>query len=69
MRTTLHIDEELLAKAMKETGAGTKTEAVRLGLEALVAVAARRRLAALHGKLPDAVAPPRRRVRGRETAA
>lgn len=68
MRTTLDIDESLLAKAMRETGAATKTEAVRLGLESLVAAAARRRLAALHGKLPDAVAPPRRRLTARESS-
>jgi Arc/MetJ family transcription regulator len=62
MRTTLDIDDDLLAEAMKEAGATTKTETVRLGLQALVAAAARRRIAALHGKIPDAAAPPRRRL-------
>jgi Arc/MetJ family transcription regulator len=62
MRTTLDIDAELLTEAIEATGAATKTEAVRLGLESLVAAAARRRIAALHGKIPDAAAPPRRRL-------
>ena len=61
MRTTLEIDRALLEEAMKVTGAPTKTEAVRLGLRALVDDAARRRLAALRGKIPGASAPPRRR--------
>lgn len=62
MRTTLDIDAELLTEAMKASGAATKTEAVRLGLQSLVSAAARRRLAALQGKIPDAAAPPRRRL-------
>lgn len=61
MRTTLEIDSELLEEAMAASGAPTKTAAVRLGLEALVDRAARRRLAALRGRLPDIQAPPRRR--------
>jgi Arc/MetJ family transcription regulator len=62
MRTTLDIDAELLAEAMKATGVPTKTEAVRLGLESLIAAAARRRLTALYGRIPDAAAAPRRRL-------
>ncbi len=61
MRTTLEIDSELVEEAMRVSGAPTKTAAVRLGLEALVNQAARRRLAALHGELPEVAAPPRRR--------
>ncbi len=57
----MEIDSELVAEAMRVSGAPTKTAAVRMGLEALVKQAARRRLAALHGKLPDVAAPPRRR--------
>jgi len=45
---------------MRVSGAPTKTAAVRMGLEALLKQAARRRLAALHGKMPDVEAPPRR---------
>lgn len=66
MRTTLEIDDELLQAAMEATGAATKTAAVRLGLEALVAAAARRRLAALRGEVPEAAAAPRRRWPGAE---
>lgn len=61
MRTTLDIDQELVEEAMRVSGASTKTAAVHLGLEALLAEAARRRLAALRGKIPEAAAPPRRR--------
>jgi Arc/MetJ family transcription regulator len=61
MRTTLDIDRRLLEEAMRVSGAATKTAAVQRGLEALVAEAARRRLAALRGKIPEATAPPRRR--------
>jgi Arc/MetJ family transcription regulator len=61
MRTTLEIDSELVEEAMRASGAPTKTAAVRMGLEALVKQAARRRSAALHGRLPDIEAPPRRR--------
>lgn len=61
MRTTLEIDPSLLDDAMAASGAPTKTAAVRLGLEALVDKAARRRLAALRGRLPEIQAPPRRR--------
>ena len=68
MRTTLDIDADLLAEAMKESGAATKTEAVHLGLRSLVAAAARRRVAALHGKIPDAAAPSRRRFAARDAA-
>ena len=61
MRTTLDLDEKLLNEAMQASGATTKTAAVTLGLKALVAEAARRRLADLHGRLPLAEAPSRRR--------
>ena len=61
MRTTLDIDEELLQEAMRAAEVSTKTAAVRLGLEALIDRAARRRLAALRGTVPEAAAPRRRR--------
>lgn len=61
MRTTLEIDPSLLDDAMAASGAPTKTAAVRLGLEALVDKAARRRLVALRGRFPEIQAPPRRR--------
>lgn len=61
MRTTLEIEADLLEEAMRVTGAPSKTAAVRLGLQALVDQAARRRLAALRGKIAEVEAPPRRR--------
>jgi Arc/MetJ family transcription regulator len=64
MRTTLDIDAELLEQAIRATGAPTKTVAVRLGLEALVDQAARRRLKALRGTMPTLKAAPRRRAVG-----
>lgn len=67
MRTTLDIDGALLDEAMRVTGAPTKTAAVRLGLEALIDEAARRRLVALRGGLAEIVAPPRRRSVQKDT--
>ena len=67
MRTTLDLDAELLDEAMLVTKAPTKTAVVHLGLQALVDEAARRRLAALRGKVPEASAPPRRRPAAQES--
>jgi hypothetical protein len=61
MKKTLHIDDGLLRSARAAAGAGTDTETVRLGLEALVRQAAYERLRRLRGKEPDAAAVPRRR--------
>jgi Arc/MetJ family transcription regulator len=61
MKKTLNIDEQLLAEARTASGATTDTEAVRLGLEALVRRAAYQRLSALGGSEPDAQDVPRRR--------
>lgn len=33
MKMTMHIDEDVLARVMKITGAGTKTEAVEIALK------------------------------------
>jgi Arc/MetJ family transcription regulator len=65
MRTTLNIDDELMAAARKAVGVESKTRVIEMGLRALVEAAARQRLAALHGALPKAKAPPRRRPRRR----
>jgi Arc/MetJ family transcription regulator len=61
MKKTLHIDDELLAEARAVSGATTDTEAVRLGLEALLRHAAYDRLRALRGSEPAAQETPRRR--------
>jgi len=49
MRTTLNIDDELLARAAELTGIREKTALVRLGLESLIARESAKRLAALGG--------------------
>ena len=61
MKKTLHIDEALLKAARSAARAQSDTEAVRLGLEALVRQAAYDRLSALRGKEPGATDVPRRR--------
>jgi Arc/MetJ family transcription regulator len=61
MRTTLNIDDRLLEEARRATGIREKTALVRAGLEALIARAAARRLAALGGSDRSARAAPRRR--------
>lgn len=61
MRTTLIIDEELLAEARELTGIEEKTALVRAGLKALIAQEVGKRLAALGGTMPDLEDIPRRR--------
>ena len=61
MRTTIAMDDELVAKAIGYTGIKEKSALVREALTALVQREAARRLAALGGTEPDLVAPPRRR--------
>ena len=61
MRTTLILDDELVAKAMKLTGFREKTAMVHAGLEALISREAARRLAALGGTESKLRAAPRRR--------
>jgi len=61
MRTTLILDDALVARARRLTGIDEKTALVRAGLEALIARAAARRLAALSGTMPDLTTVPRRR--------
>lgn len=61
MRTTINIDDELLAKAMEYTGVKERATVVRMALEGLVAREAGKRLARLGGSDPEAWAPPRRR--------
>ena len=64
MKKTLHIDETLLREARAASGAGTDTDTVRLGLEALLRQAAYDRLRALRGTEPKAKDVPRRREPG-----
>lgn len=72
MKKTLHIDDVLLRQARAAVGAGTDTETVRLGLEALVRQAAYERLRTLRGKEPGAAVVRRRReapAKARRSAA
>ena len=62
MRTTLNIEDELLAKAAELTGIKEKTSLVRLGLEALIARESAKRLAALGGTEQNLEMIPRRRM-------
>ena len=61
MRTTLNIDDALLAQAREYTGEVEKTTLVRMGLEALIQRESSRRLASLAGSMPDLAIPSRRR--------
>ncbi len=61
MRTTVILDDDLLKRAKEETGIQEKTALLHAGLKALLAQAARRRLALLGGSQPDLEPIPRRR--------
>ena len=61
MKKTLNVDDELFEEAKTASGAGTDTETVRLGLQALVRSAADERLRALRGSEPGAQDVARRR--------
>ena len=65
MRTTVTIDDDLLARAAELTGVTERTALLREGLETLIRVESARRLAALGGSDPQAEAAPRRRVGSR----
>jgi Arc/MetJ family transcription regulator len=61
MRTTVALDDELLARAEQLTNVHEKSALLREALKALIEREAARRLARLGGTVPDAKAPPRRR--------
>ncbi len=52
MRTTLNIDDQLLAEAQRVTGVSEKVALVREGLRALIERESARRLARLGGSEP-----------------
>ena len=62
MRTTLVLDDELLARARELTGLHEKSALVREALKALIERESARRLARLGGSEPDLAAPPRQRL-------
>jgi Arc/MetJ family transcription regulator len=61
MRTTLALDDELVAKAEDFTGLREKSALVREALKALIERESARRLARLGGTEPDLMPIPRRR--------
>ncbi len=61
MRTTVTIDDDLLAKAAALTGVHENTALLRRGLQTLIRVESARRLAALGGTDKSATSAPRRR--------
>ena len=61
MRTTITLDDDLVAEAQKYTGLKEKSALVRAALTALIEREAARRLARLGGREPGLKAPPRRR--------
>lgn len=61
MRTTIALDDDLVATAQEFTGLQEKSALVREALKALIARESALRLARLGGSEPEMRAPPRRR--------
>lgn len=61
MRTTIALDDDLLAEAQALTGVREKSALVREAMIALIQRESARRLARLGGSEPDLEAAPRRR--------
>lgn len=61
MRTTVTLDDELMARAGELTGITERSALIRAGLDALIRSESARRLATLGGSDPKAAAAPRRR--------
>jgi Arc/MetJ family transcription regulator len=64
MRTTLALDDELVAKAQAFTGVKEKSALIREALKALIERESAHRLARLGGSEPDLEVVPRRRSVG-----
>lgn len=62
MRTTLNIDDALLAKATELIGINEKSVVLREGLKALIERESAKRLALLGGSEPNLVVPARRQT-------
>jgi Arc/MetJ family transcription regulator len=62
MRTTIALDDELMAKAQAYTGLVEKSAMIREALKALIERESARRLARLGGSEPDVQDIPRRRL-------
>lgn len=61
MRTTVTLDDDLIARAQEITGVQEKSALINEALRELIRLQAARRLAALGGTMPELSAPPRRR--------
>jgi Arc/MetJ family transcription regulator len=61
MRTTINIDDELLAKAIKLMGPMDRTKVLSESLKALIERESAKRLARMGGAEPELKVPPRRR--------
>ena len=61
MRTTINIDDDLLAKASKLAGPLDRSAVIHEGLKALIERESAKRLARLGGTQPNLKAAPRRR--------
>ncbi len=62
MRTTVVLDEDLLAEAARLTGTNERTALLREALRALIERESARRLALLGGSEPGLTKTPRRRT-------
>ncbi len=65
MRTTIALDDALLAEAQRLTGTTEKAALLREALTALIERESARRLARLGGTEPDLAEPPRRGAKPR----
>lgn len=63
MRTTVTLDEDLMAKAIRLTGPIDRSALLHEGLKALIERESARRLARLGGSQPNLKIVPRRRQR------
>lgn len=63
MRTTIALDDDLIAEAQRLTGTMEKSALIREALRALIQRESARRLARLGGSQPALEAVPRRRPR------
>ena len=65
MRTTMALDDELVAEAQELTGLKEKSSLIREALKALIERESARRLARLGGSEPKLALVPRRRGKSR----
>lgn len=61
MRTTVTVDEELIARAAELTGRSETSALMKMGLQALIQRESAKRLALLGGADPHAASAPRQR--------